>query len=183
MARTNLRKSVYCVKCNQTKKHNLKTGISCLKCKTLLKYKCGKCTKIYSSPKSLKNHLKTCGKSDDPKRLMKRYFCDNCKYKSVYKTSLLQHIQAKHSPRDPNSNKCNGCGKCYSSNLLRHLKLCEQTEIKGKLIKRYACDHCNHKTYFKYDLANHIQAKHLPRNLSLHTCQKCDKSFSHRSTY
>lgn len=54
-----------------------------------------------------------------------RFTCDHCNYKSDVKSNLLEHIRAKHSPRDPNLNKCSKCEKSFlwQSSLWKHLIL------------------------------------------------------------
>lgn len=109
----------YCISCNETKEYNENKESTCWNCKSILKHKCGRCMKIYSSKDSLRAHLsRECNRFPN-------FSCHYCKYKSYRKHDLIQHIQAIHLPQNPNLNKCKRCGKNFSqrSSLLRHLRV------------------------------------------------------------
>lgn len=94
--------------------------------------KCNKCGKKYSWRTYLLKHLKLCGQPKDFKRSLMHYKCDQCGYKTDYKSSLSAHIVAKHLQRDLNANKCSKCMKSFSkpSSLKRHSKICSQSRKK-----------------------------------------------------
>lgn len=151
--------------------------------KILSSQKCQKCNKSCSRRSTLQNHLKICGKSKNLKHSMLRYSCDHCAYKSDKKQRIADHIYAKHLKRASSLNKCSKCDKSFSerSNFLRHSKRCGKSKDFMNSLLRYLCGHCEFKGYTKQNLANHIQTKHLPRNLNLNNCNKCHKNFSDRS--
>lgn len=61
----------------------------------------------------------------------------------------------------------------YSNELLQnHL-----SRYCNKRLK-FFCDHCHYKTTQKHNLLQHLQAKHLPQNPSLHKCSKCKTVYS-----
>lgn len=171
-------KLIYCINCNKTWKYRPGAEKSCRTCKLSFEYKCGKCMKTYSSIISLNRHQAAyCNK------LQQKISCDHCNYKTIRKSHLSSHIKSKHLPKNPRSNKCSKCGSCFSwrSDLRRHSKFCGQTnELKYKLL-RYSCEHCNYKINQKSDLVKHLQAKHLPRDLSLNKCKKCGKCYSYQA--
>lgn len=56
---------------------------------------------------TLLQHLKLCDlPSEHRKRLIMRFNCDDCDYKTNHKTTLIRHTQAKHLREKPNINKC-----------------------------------------------------------------------------
>lgn len=174
---------------------------------------CSKCKKNFSTHGNLRAHEKMCGMSEFKKLSFKRFSCDHCMYKTFTKSVLANHIKSKHLPQDSSSNRCEECGKNYSSsrslfihkrdihlprdpnvnkckkceknfsnpsNLLAHSKTCGQSKDLKLSLKRFICDYCKFRTSRKYFLADHIQTKHLPKNLNLNKCQKCEKNFSSR---
>lgn len=166
---------VYCPKCHKTQDY-VARKISCTKCKTAFMYQCGKCMKLYKSNDYLKKHLfYDCNNKES------KFICDHCQFKTNRKYILTKHIKVRHLPRDPNSNKCSKCRKCYSSKsgLWNHLKTCHQPKnaTQSSELKYLSCDFCNHKSATKQHLSKHIQAKHLPRDLNKNKCSKCPKIF------
>lgn len=86
----------YCSKCNETKINCTSKIRTCVQCKTVLKYGCGKCTKLFKTFESLRVHLsQQCNK--EPK-----FFCDKCDYKTLKKIDLTRHKKARHTFGDLN---------------------------------------------------------------------------------
>lgn len=168
----------HCIKCNKTRKYNCAKGNSCSKCKKDFLFQCGICSKHYKTIKLLIHHITYVCK----KKL--NYSCADCQYRTNTKQSITSHIRSMHLPRDPNSNKCKKCGKNYSKreHLRTHMKTCGKSEEFKRSLKHYTCDHCQHKSYTKGHLANHIKAKHLPKQLSENKCSKCGKVYTNRAS-
>lgn len=165
---------MHCTKCNKSTKYSSKKKTACGECKTVLKYRCGKCVKLFGNLNSLRHHLTViCNK--EPK-----FGCDYCGRKIFTKGDLAKHIIRKHLPRNSNLNKCKKCKKSFStsSDLTRHSKICGIPKHLKNLPTRFYCDQCDFKSHYKQPLIKHVKAKHLPRNKNLNKCTKCTKSFS-----
>lgn len=102
------------------------------------KNKCSKCKKSFSWKSNLSQHLKICGRPKDFKRLIMRYSCGDCNYKTHRKNTLIDHIRSKHSLYDLDPYNCSRCGKSYSwrCNLLSHFKKCGISEKDRKTLHR-----------------------------------------------
>lgn len=139
--------------------------------------KYSKCDNSCLNSSNVERRLKFCGQAIDLNGLLEYFYCHHCKYKTDRKLNLARHIQAKHFPRDLSLNSCSQCAKSFSerSGLQVHLKICGQTESS---LKYFSCHHCQYKTNYKSSLSRHIQTKHLPRNLNLNKCVKCEKNYS-----
>lgn len=165
-------KLIHCTECNKSQNYvRSKRGSLCPKCKTILKYQCGRCMKLYKTNGSLQQHLSLkCDKKP-------KFFCDHCPYKCNIKNSLSRHIQVMHLPRQPRSYICTKCEKCYLSRtgLHNHSKTCGQSIDSFNLLI-YFCDHCGYESSKKSYITNHIKSNHLPRDFRLKkTCKKCSK--------
>lgn len=57
--------------------------------------KCSKCGKNYFRRSYLIQHLKFCGQTNEAKRSLMCYSCDDCKYKANRKSHLLRHNKKK----------------------------------------------------------------------------------------
>lgn len=81
--------------------------------------------------------------------------------------------------------KCSKCAKTFKrrGGLKNHLKLCGLTpEMKSLIVKKpFSCYHCNHKAQCYAALAQHIRARHLPRNPNWNKCPKCGVSYSSKT--
>lgn len=172
----------YCTTCNKTSKYHLKKENLCNQCKTILKYKCRKCMRLYQTSASMKSHVSTFCNTE------RKFQCDHCNFKAHVKSSIQEHIQAKHLPRDPGANKCRNCAKNFYSKyvLKNHLRNCGLPRhlVRWHLNCRILiCDYCGYKIPSKTKLALHIQAKHLPRDPNipyLNKCNNCEKTFLQR---
>lgn len=73
--------------------------------------------------------------------------------------------------------KCKKCTKHFKKrySLTAHLSLVCNGELK------FICDHCQFRTKTKQDLANHIYARHLPRDPNKNKWEKCGNSYSWKS--
>ena len=60
------------------------------------------------------------------------------------------------------------------SNLRSHVRGVHQQE------KRYSCDYCEKKYFFKSELLKHVDNMHEKK--TKFKCEKCDKSFTHRQS-
>lgn len=136
---------------------------------------CPNCHKNYLWKSGLSKHLQICGSTN-----LEYFQCDHCNYKSPRKNDLRCHLEAKHMPQDPNSNRCKNCGKRFSrvTYFKSHLKLCGQPEDVKRSFLRFTCDYCQHKTYEKPQLINHIRTRHLPRDLMSYKCKNCGKLYN-----
>lgn len=135
----------------------------------LIQYKsnhCDKCGKSFSFRTTLLKHSKICGLSKDLKRSMMRFSCDQCKFKSHEKTSLIGHIESKHLPRDHTLFKCSKCKKIFShrSSLNKHSKICGKPENIRDSMKLFSCNECKYKFYMKSNLVRHMMTQHLQRD-------------------
>lgn len=136
--------------------------------------RCSKCGKDSANRNMLRLHSKVCGL---PKELM-RFSCYHCSYKTHYKADLTNHIQGRHLPQDPNLIMCNNCKKSFTfkTALRKHSRICGQPRDLKHSLQVY-CDYCDYNTYHKGILIRHIQIRHLPREPSKNTCQRCNKNF------
>lgn len=73
------------------------------------------------------------------------------------------------------------CGKCKTK-LYPSLKSLKSHLIYCKKDPKICCDYCDYKTYNKYHVETHIQAKHLPKDPNANKCSRCEKSFSQKSS-
>lgn len=143
--------------------------------------KCTKCNKTFFSRENLRGHLEICGIPLKERKM--RFYCDHCDYKTLTKSSLLFHINAKHLQRDPKKNRCRICKKNYScaATLRNHSKVCGKTKDEIDLVMLF-CDNCNFKTAHKSNLIVHIQAQHLPQAPKRNKCKKCGKNYKYPSS-
>lgn len=173
-------KLVHCTKCDKSWDYVArKNRGSCLECKSDLEYKCGKCTKIYQTSKSLRRHLSRNCNNKNPKLR-----CDHCQYETNRRDNLSDHIGAKHLPRVLNAYRCEKCEKSFPirSYLRKHSKRCAQINHCDRSSISFSCNDCEYKTKYKLHLADHVQAKHLPLDSNLNKCGRCGKNFSWRSS-
>lgn len=164
----------YCMKCDESTKYSAITGDSCHRCKGPLRYRCPQCLKIYNKINSLRSHLSAeCNK--EPK-----FCCEHCNYKCYQQRVLTKHVQARHLPRDPDSNKCSKCGKSFSSEdyLRSHVKICAHQTRWDSNRKAMYCDYCGYEARHKSNLTSHILSNHLPKDSRLNKCRICKKSYS-----
>lgn len=166
----------YCIKCNESSKYSYKKENKCKVCKSTLKYKCGKCAKLFETSSSMQAHIaRFCNKE-------RKFCCDLCDYRAHDKSTLATHMKGKHLPRDPNANKCNKCAKSFSTKhvLKTHSKNCGLPQHLVRWhsnCKTLFCDSCQYQTPVKTKLARHIQAKHLKRDYKINHCNKCGKNY------
>lgn len=171
----------YCTKCKTTKKFFTCERSFCLECKTVLKYKCGRCKRLYKKIDLLQQHLQ---EKHSPEFFIlnerNKYYCEHCKYKTCLKTNLNNHIEKNHLSGNHKSNKCYRCGrKLFNADgLKRHLKICGKTQDEKQWLKKYSCDNCEYKTDYKKDIFGHMVSKHLPHDSNLSKCNKCGKRYS-----
>lgn len=176
---------IYCAQCDKTFHFfSIKCGSSCPTCKSVLTYKCGKCSKVFTHRSSFPKHVKNCGM---PKVLEKKFFCPHCDFGTHVERNLTIHIQARHMPRDQIWFHCTKCLKNFSRQyaLTRHSKICctvPSRSTKPADSKDLFCAHCAYSTQRKFNLASHIQAKHSSRDSNAYKCTKCQKIYSNPSS-
>lgn len=130
---------------------------------------CPECLELFEQDvigKHIAKHLKA-----------KAYACDKCEYKSDKASRLEAHCLKVHKSEPPprrqkrtelNIRKqCSLCGNLVK-NLVEHLKI-----THGQL-KRYYCDKCDYKCYFRAKIERHLQ-RHIPKEFkSCFKCEQCD---------
>lgn len=113
--------------------------------------------------------------------------CDKCKYKTDKLSRLVAHCSKVHDSEPPQKKsksqsqekkQCSMCGSLVK-NLVEHLKI-----THGQL-KRYYCDHCDYKCYFRAKIERHLQ-RHIPKEFqNFIKCEQCDfrKFFQSRKSF
>lgn len=142
--------------------------------------KCPKCKKLFLHVKSMKYHLRLCGKSKEYKRSLMRFSCDHCEHKTFTKTDMSIHIQTIHLRQNPKSARCKSCGKdfCTRTYLRKHSKLCGRINNmkQSSQFRRFSCDHCTYKCLGMTRLVRHMQLKHLVLRINIVKCTDYKKS-------
>lgn len=106
--------------------------------------KCPKCEKLFKLPQSLQKHTKYC--QAEPK-----FFCDNCPYKTKYKSSMVNH-QQRHL-----------LGTNVRPNARKHSEK-----------KRLQCSECDYTTANQTRLRRHVLCVHrLVDPEASAECSKC----------
>ncbi|KAG5678584.1 hypothetical protein PVAND_008246 [Polypedilum vanderplanki] len=110
--------------------------------------------------------------------------CNKCKFKTDKLNRLVIHCLKIHNseppPKKPKSQlkakkQCSMCGSLVK-NLVEHLKI-----THGQL-KRYHCDHCDYKCYFRAKIERHLQ-RHIPKQFqTFFKCEQCDFQTNRKDT-
>ncbi|XP_022081145.1 telomere zinc finger-associated protein-like [Acanthaster planci] len=149
-------------------------------------YKCDFCSKGFKTPGSLRRHRK--------KHQDRFFYCDQCKFKSRWRSSLKTHFEAHHAedsrewlqcPQCPHQTKnkyylkrhieshtdtrmfiCEVCGKDFKTEII--LNVHRGTHEEGT----YPCEKCNYVGKTKMQLYSH-QLVHIPRDKMTYKCDQC----------
>ncbi|XP_077284441.1 uncharacterized protein LOC143909989 [Arctopsyche grandis] len=138
-------------------------------------YSCQRCQKVFVADTHLIKHalqvhgvdMKTLCLDTD-----KRFFCDMCPKKFVFKQSLQRHIESAHL-KEVNS-RCelfckDGCNKIFSTKL--------QLKKHTSLYDQFRCNVCN-KHFYSQNMLDKHQIIHT--NSRQYTCPVCAKAYMHR---
>lgn len=129
----------------------------------LSKYKCEECDRIFSSPKALKNHIKSQHRNEYP------YHCPICGQGLMYKQRLKWHMLA-HS--DERNSECKLCQAKFKRPAQLNVHMRRHT---GELLP---CDICGKRF---------INTGALRRHMGIHngefkySCEICGKKFAIRN--
>ncbi|OXU16261.1 hypothetical protein TSAR_000586 [Trichomalopsis sarcophagae] len=117
----------YCKTCDETLE-KVRGVNNCKDCKSLLLYQCIICCNRYSSIMSAYQHIRSCIQ-------LAEFHCSECGFQTVYKTSLVNHIESKHVLQE-----CEVCDVICKNrrSLLKHKKYeCKNNQrVKGSKSKR-----------------------------------------------
>lgn len=127
-----------------------------IKYKHLPRDKSDECRKCGKSFVNLSQHFRICGLTADSYRALRRFTCDYCNFKSLYKKGMAQHIQTKHLRQKYFSKNSSKCGKKFMA------KYFLESRVKNGGVIHFSCNHCLYKTTRKMELRKHIAAHHLP---------------------
>ena len=103
----------------------------------------------------------------------KRYRCEMCGMKSIYKHSILDHIRDVHLKLNKKHLICTLCDKSFS----RKCDLNTHNKSVHQKVK-YTCTECDTQFSRNSALDSHIQSIHKQVK---NTCTQCDKQFSAKS--
>lgn len=113
---------------------------------------------------------KTAASLKEPRRLkqfkFKRLWCEPCNMKFETKEESDEHKRETHKVSQ--NWVCEICGKIFTHRASHY------RHIKSHQPPRFACDHCDYKTWHKYDLAKHIR---IHTGLKMYQCEYCTASY------
>lgn len=143
--------------------------------------KCDKYCKDYKQKGNLTTHVKF-AHGNAP-----IFSCGYCSYSTKQKSSLINHVKAKHEELSSIPRKrytCNVCKKIYKGKegLNKHWKIIHGTAPS------YFCNYCSFSTKHKSQHIMHIKAIHDARKNSQvqniekpHKCETCNRTYTRRT--
>ncbi|XP_061396512.1 transcription factor grauzone-like [Musca vetustissima] len=157
------------------------------------------------SKKQRRNYFRLLEENSELIKKHIRMFCQICQYYSEDFCDIVAHYKEKHGDtkphikccerkldcpsdilqhayyhEDPNSFKCNECGKTYMNNtaLKDHYRRHHEPEINLS----FKCDQCSRK-FARKNLLEHHRAKHVPKTERSHYCVICNPKKAFANEY
>ena len=111
---------------------------------------------------------------------MQNFHCDLCEFKTIYKSSLKDHVNKLHNNESEHNKsfQCSDCNKLFQTDhiLRRHFQRIHEKQ------QNHACEQCELKFYSKVELKRHIRRKHTTylTKEDRFECLDCKKTFSEK---
>lgn len=141
----------------------------CLEIKTMKKWACSDCDKVYSAKKDLTNHVNSVHLK------LKPYKCELCPSKFTQEFSLKVHIRNKHE-NSPKEYNCVQCEESFKNELYLENHVLSVHEKRFD----YKCEHCGKDFAVLEMLKRHIRWYHELKNNTELKCDSCDKNMSNK---
>ena len=128
------------------------------------KYSCSECDHVseastskkqFSSKKYLRIHMLAKHHSGENQEFFK---CDQCAYKTVYRSYIKDHAKKHLVGDDHKTFKCDECP--YKSAFSQRLKMHVAVHKSGEDHKRFKCDVCPYRTIALGNLKRHVKSVH-----------------------
>ena len=114
----------------------------------------------------------------------KKYQCEDCEFKSNYKSNLLRHVNNIHGKRREKKSifTCQATSTCkYKTTIRRNLR--RHIAAVHEKIYSYSCQHCKFTTNSKLVLERHKRHRHKGKSFALHSCGVCRSAFPSSEDY
>ena len=143
------------------------------------KFKCEKCSRVFSRGFEYKNHVRKHEKADNNE--VENHPCDQCGKSFKQRGYLLKHINYIHRKSEAGKWKCEPCNKEFAQYGSLHIH-----KKRIHLGKRFPCSLCDTVAKDETELTDHINKKHNNPFKECPICQKVVASASlssHKKTH
>ena len=102
-----------------------------------------------------------------------KHNCDICRQRLSLKSRFSTHIKTNHNQSLLDSNKCDKCGKTFSTK--QNLNVHKKTVLEG--LKNFKCKYCDKLFFLECRANKHIQNIHEKPKTRYFKCDMCHLEF------